>query len=144
MLITDIIALVIVVVLVALEMLPEFPQRIIWGVIMFLLGLLPLLFTYNILGLDIYSFNIMRFVAFYVVIVVGGLLFTEGIKEDNLALKFTSMAVGLVIIVVTSIPWLRDFNAISFDMPSYSVIIDFIFYLASGVLTIVGAFSTDR
>lgn len=137
---SDIMALVVVIALVLVELIPEKPQRILWGILLFILGLLPVLYMCNVIGFDILSYNLTGFVAMFIVIVVGEMLFTEGLKEENIWLKILSIIFGIVIILITSIPWLGDFNAISFKLPSYAPAIDFGLYLVAGSLTIIGAF----
>jgi hypothetical protein len=140
----DVIALATVFILVMIELIPEKPQRIVWGILLFLLGLFPFLKMIGWIKLDIYSLNLMKFVAIFIVIIVGELLFTEGLKETNLWLKIVSMIMGVVIIMLTSIPWMNEFDALSFQLPAYAPAIDFVLYLIAGGLTIVGAFLSEH
>ncbi len=135
----DIIAIAAVIGLVLIELLPEKPQRFLWGILLTTFGILPLLNMYNVFGYDIYSYNMTGFIALFIAIVCGELLFTEGLKEQNNYLKLVSVIFGLVIILITSIDWMQDFNALSFQLPPYSPAINFAIYMVAGVLTIIGA-----
>jgi len=140
---SDIIALAAVIGLVLIEIIPEKPQRIMWGIMLLILGLVPVIFMMNWIAIDIFSYPLTGFVAMFIAIVAGEMLFTEGLKEANIALKILSTVMGLIIIIVTSIPWLADFNAISFQLPPYSPVIDFSIYLIAGILTIIGGFKAS-
>jgi hypothetical protein len=142
-LIGDIIAIGFLIGLVLTSLIPLKPQRILYGVMIFVFGLIPLLDLFKIIELDIYTNSLFKFATIFTVMIVGQVLFTEGIKEENHILKALSMIFGLVIILVTMIPWMGDFGAISFTVPTYAPIIDFIIYVASGVLTIIGAFKAQ-
>ena len=139
-LLTDVLAIGVVIGLVAMYALPEKYLRIADGAILCLLGILPVLFMFNVINFDINSYLLVRFIALYVVIDVGSTLFAESIKEQEIWFKAPSMIFGLLIVLVTSIPWLEEFGAISFGMPSYSPLIDLILYIIAGALAIIGAF----
>ena len=142
-LIGDVIAIAIVIGLIAVEAVPLTPQRIFWGVFIFLLGLFPFLRMIGWIKLDIYAYPLMKFVAIFIVFIVGELLFSEGLKEDNVFLKITSMGVGVLIIIITYLPWMYEYHAVSFVLPSYTPLIDFVIYLCAGILTVVGALTTS-
>ena len=139
-LLTDVLAIGIILGLVAMYAIPNKYLRIIDGVLLFILGLLPVLYMLDVITFDIQSYVLVRFIALYLVIDVGSTLFSESIQEEKIWLKVPSMVFGLLIVLVTSIPWLQEFGAISFEMPPYSPVIDLSFYICAGILAVVGAF----
>jgi len=139
----DVIAVVFLVGLVLIGAIPLKPQRIIYGIMIFIFGIIPLLSLFKIVELDIYTNSLFKFATIFTVMIVGQVLFTEGIKEENILLKILSTIFGLVIILVTMIPWMAQYGAIGFSIPTYTPIIDFAIYISSGVLTMVGAFKAN-
>ena len=134
----DAIALAIVVCLVLILALPKNIQYIINSVTLIAFGILPLLYLYDVITFDLFSYPVAKYVIFFVVIIAGRELFKEGIKEENLAMKIPSIALGLAIVIITAMPTLFNYGAISFKLPTYSLIIDCVIYLACGSLLFMG------
>jgi uncharacterized membrane protein len=139
----DAIAIGFLIVLILIAAIPLKPQRILYGIMILLFGIIPLLKLFGIIDLGIYTHSLFKFATIFVVMIVGQVLFTEGIKEQNMVLKVISVIFGLVIILVTMIPWMGEYKAISFEMPTYTPIIDFAIYLVSGILITIGAFKAN-
>jgi hypothetical protein len=134
----DIIAIAIVIVMVAKDALPKKAVYAIHSLLLIGFGLFPLILYFNLLTFDIFSYGIAKYVALFVVIVAGQELFKTGLKEDNKVLQIVSLVLGVAIIVITALPQLTELGAISFTMPAYTPIIDFAFYLACGILLLIG------
>jgi hypothetical protein len=139
----DMLAIGVVLALVAMYALPDKALRITDGILLLLLGLFPVLYILNVIHFNINSYVLIRFIALYLVIDVGSMLFSEAITEENVGLKIFSMVVGLFIVLVTSIPWMQEFGAISFKLPSYSPYVDLVLYIVAGMLAVVGAFKAE-
>ena len=129
--------------LTAIGLVPEKPRRFFWGGFLLVLGLLPVLYVQGVIAFDIYSYPLTSFVAVYSVMLVGGVLFVEGIKEQNIALKILSIFIGFVIIILTCVPWAAEYGATSIQLPEYAPIINFAIYIAAGIITIIGAFKIE-
>jgi hypothetical protein len=142
--ISDFIAVGIVILLVLLLLLPRRVQYIINGIILLVFGTLPLLNSFGVLSFDIYVFPISHYIIYYTVIIAGKELFKEGLTERNFPLQILSVCLGFIIIVMTSLPVLYKYGAISFEPPQLDIIVDLLIYIFAGFLLVIGVFKTTE
>ena len=142
---SDFIAIGVVIALVLLLLLPRRVQYIINGLILLFFGTLPLLSHFGLVPFDIYMvFPVAHYILYYTVIIAGKELFKEGIREKGPILQITSIMLGATIIILTSLPVLYKYDAISFEPPQLDLIVDLIIYIFAGFLLVIGVFKSSE
>jgi hypothetical protein len=142
-----------VITLICLLILLVLPKKISYalsGVILIVLGIIPLFDALNYINLDLNNYPVLDFVIYFIIIIAGKDLFKEGVKESSgkgvsngisTYLKYPSIFLGLLLMVITSIPKLYKFHVISWTIPTYPLILDVILYVVSGIFLIIGVFT---
>lgn len=136
----DVIAITVMLVLVLAEMLPEKVLRFFYGTILLVIGTLPLLHVFKVIKFDMYAWPLIGFAAMFSVFEVGSILILSGFKEEQATLKILQIIAGAAVVIITMIPWMYEFGAISFDLPKYTEVFNFGVYVTSGVLTVISGF----
>jgi len=139
----DFIAIGVLLGLVSLEVLPLKIKRMIYAGLLIVFGALPFLYFMKMIKLNIYAFPVTQYAVLFSVIIIGRCLFAEGLKTQEIFLKIPTMILGLLIIFITATPTLYSLGAISFTLPDYLPVIDFIIYISAGIFGIIGAFKAD-
>lgn len=140
---SDASAIVIVVALVLIWLLPDKVTYLLTGTLLLIFGILPLLTYFGAINFDMYSYPISYYIVLYIAITGGEVLVYESLHEQVI-LKMLSMILGVVIVILTAIPTLKEIGAISFALPEYSPIINAIIYLTAGILLVIGAIKFSK
>jgi hypothetical protein len=109
------------------------------GLIVFIIGLMPLLYRYNVVGLDFTDSGLFKYMIIALGLLAGRELIVEGIKEENHFFKWSSIVFGLVLVCITSIPSLYQLGAITFTIMVDDIVL-YILYIISGLLLAGGSF----
>jgi len=110
------------------------------GIMLFVLGLLPLLYILGSISFNLVDIPIFQYLIMIIVIWDGRELIVEGFKEGVEVLRWASIIFGIVLIVIGTIPLLFNLGAISFNLPKIPDIILFSIYMISGILLAIGSF----
>lgn len=110
------------------------------GVIFLVLGVIPLLNQYGVIGFALPTVGGM---ILWVLAVIGGLfLLFDGFQEEQemrKALAVPSFIIALVLLAVGLVPLLSSFGVIGFALPGFIYsIFDFLF-AAAGLFLLIGA-----
>ncbi len=112
------------------------------GVILIILGSIPILNLLKYSNFNLSEFPVLDFVVYFIIVVAGKDLFKAGVEEEKRnILKFPSMILGLFMITLTSIPKLYKLGVIPWNLPPYPAILDSILYIICGVFLIIGIFT---
>jgi len=134
------VAIAIVTAFILTLLLPKLWKFLTNGIILFALGLLPLLHMFNKISFNIVDIPVFQYLLMIIVIWDGRELIVEGIKEENEILKWASIGFGVILIVLGTIPLLFKLGAISFSLPQIPEVILYSIYMISGLLLAMGAF----
>jgi len=104
------------------------------------LGILPILYDMEVIGLDITLYPIFNFAAYFFVVLAAKDLFKESFKEKESTLKWPSLILAISLLVLTTIPTLNKMHVIEFVL-NYPKIIDHILYLVCGLFLIISIFT---
>ena len=110
------------------------------GLFLVLLGVLPILYDYGKISLDVYSFPIYHYAAIFLILFAGKDLLREGWREKQSMLRWPSLLLAVIMIASVTIPKLHNMGAISFAL-DYPPIVDHVLYIAAGLFLIVGIFT---
>jgi 4-amino-4-deoxy-L-arabinose transferase-like glycosyltransferase len=111
------------------------------GLMLILLGVLPILYNNRIIDFNIESFSIMKFIAYFFVLFAARDLFKEGFQEENIKLKIPTMLFAIALLIFTTIPTLNNMNVLVIDLPNYPPMVDYVIYIISGIFLIFGMFT---
>jgi hypothetical protein len=121
---------------------PRKPISLLLGLAFIILGVLPLLNKFGVVGFTLPTLPQM---VIYVLAIIGGLfLFWDAISEGMGAfgitqqVMFASYAVGLVALALGLIPLLSSFGVIGFSLPALGETIINILFTIVGVLLLYG------
>lgn len=138
--IQNIVAIAIVTTFILTLLLPKLWKFLTNGIILFALGLLPLLYIFNKISFNVVEIPVFQYLLMIIIIWDGRELIVEGIKEDTEILKWMSIVFGIILIVLGTIPLLFKLGAISFNIPQIPEVILYSIYMISGLLLAMGAF----
>ena len=111
------------------------------GLILIAIGVLTILFELGITSLDANEFPIVRFAIYLLIAFAAKDLLVEGFKEKESSLKYPSIILAIILIIITTIPILNEYDFTSFVIPEYSPIIDGVLYTISGLFLFIGTFT---
>lgn len=140
--VTNIIVIAVAVLLIVSLRLAKKPKHLILGAILIVYGGIKLLSYYEIMQFNIPRIPVITYVISIVVTVGGASLILDSFREKSF-LKWISLTLGFIAVVLSVIPTLYQINAITFDIPSYPEFINFYLYLSAGILLIIAAFITE-
>jgi len=135
-----IVSIVVVILLILSMFLTKRVHYFFSGTVLLILGILPILREYGVIGIDINEFPIVNFVIYFLILLAGKDLLKEGIKEEREILKYPSIILGVVLIALTTIPTLNKLHVIEFVL-EYPPIVDSVLYIISGIFLIIGVFT---
>jgi hypothetical protein len=136
----NIISAIIVIGLFVIHIFSKKVHYFISGISLILIGLLDILFIYYIIDFDINTLPAIAFALYFILFFAGKDLFVESIKEDNNSLKYFTLIIAILIILLTTIPTLSKFGVINFNLPDYPNIVDSIINIVAGITLIIGTF----
>lgn len=116
---------------------------LILGVILLVLGILPLLATLKVLGsnpiafvTNILGINILQ----YAVAIAGLVLIVDAFMEMD-TLRIVSLIVGVVVLAAGLIPVLNTFGIIGFTIPFLSALLYQVVFIIEGIFLVIAAFA---
>lgn len=139
-----VVSIVTILVVIALFVPMLFSRRLhyaLGGIILLAIGTLTILFESGKTGFDVGEYPILHYAVYFFIVLAGKDLLKEGFKEKESVLKYPSIVLGIVLVVLTTIPTLNKLHVIDWAIPKYSPIIDGILYIVSGVFLLVGIFT---
>lgn len=110
------------------------------GLLLIFLGSAPYLYEYSIIPFNIMDFPVFNFTAYFFIVFASKDLFKEGFKEKESALKWPSLILAIVLIVLTTIPTLNKLQVIDFVL-EYPPVVDHVIYIVSGLFLLIGIFT---
>jgi NhaP-type Na+/H+ or K+/H+ antiporter len=136
----QIISIIIVIILFSLNIFSKRLHYIVSGLLLISIGVIDILFNQHYIDLDIHDYPIVAFALYFILFFAGKDLLVEAFKEENKTLKYTTLILSILIIVITTIPTLNSKGVIDFNLPIYPRIIDQIIYIISGIFLLIGTF----
>jgi uncharacterized membrane protein YozB (DUF420 family) len=140
----SVLSLVIVIALVGSLMLPKKLHYVFNGIVLILMGVMPMMYNARIISINIESMAIVQYMLTFIIVVAGRELIKEGIKEENKMMKWASILVGVFIITFTTIPALYAMGAIGFTMPNFPPELNYGLYITAGIFMLVGVFTLAK
>ncbi len=137
--ITNIVTIVILIILVGTFALPKKIRYAVHALFLLVLGLIPLLFSLEVIGFTFGEAGIIKYVVAVVVVFTARSLIMEGVKEEG-SLRWVSIIAGIIIIILSVTPSLYQLGALTFTIPSYPPLIDQIVYIIAAILLTLGIF----
>ncbi|MFC1741111.1 hypothetical protein ACFL3V_01065 [Nanoarchaeota archaeon] len=139
-LVVQVISIVIVAGLFLLMVLWKKAHYVIGGLTLCAISTLTVLFKIGKTTFDVGQYPILHYAVYFFVAFAGKDLIKEGFKEKESALKWPSLILGVVLIVITTIPTLKKMHVIEWALPK-SVYVDASIYAIAGLFMIIGAFT---
>ena len=140
--VTNIIVIAVAVLLIVSLRLAKKPKHMILGAILIVYGGSKLLSYHEVIQFNIPGIPIIIYALSIVVTVGGASLILDSFKEKHF-LRWISLALGFIAVVLSIIPTLYQINAITFEIPSYPEFINFYLYFSAGILLIIAAFIAE-
>ena len=140
--VANIIVIALAVLLIVSLRLAKKPKHLILGALLIGYGGIKLLSYHEVIQFNIPSIPIIIYTLSIVVTVGGASLILDSFKEKSF-LKWISLALGFIAVVLSVIPTLHQINAITFEIPSYPEFINFYLYFSAGILLIIAAFIAE-
>ncbi|MBU2561825.1 MAG: hypothetical protein KKD17_06005 [Nanoarchaeota archaeon] len=119
--------------------LPKKIRYVIHGLFLFALGLIPILYTLNVLSFTFGEAGIIKYVVAVVVVFTARSLIMEGVHEEG-PMRWVSIISGIIIIILVTVPTLHKLGALTFTIPEYPQIIDQVIYIIASILLFIGIF----
>ena len=141
-LITNLVTVVVLLVLVGTFVLPTKFRYGVHGLILFVLGLVPILFALDVIGFTFGEAGIIKYVIAVVVVFTARSLVVQGVKEEG-PMRWITIIMGVVIIILTAVPALHQLGALTFTIPQYPSVVDNIIYVLASALLFVGIFIAE-
>lgn len=141
--VANIIVIAVAVLLIVSLRLSKKPKHLILGAILMVYGSINLLGYYKIVKFSIPDLPIIMYILSIVVAVGGVSLILDSFKKKSF-LKWISLTLGFIAVVLSVIPTLHQIDAITFEIPSYPEFINFYLYFSAGLLLIIAAFIAER
>ena len=113
------------------------------GIVLFVLGGLPLLNTTGVIAFTLPAAltGLIAKIVLYLCALGGIWLLIDAFWEDaSDTTRYTSLIVGLIVLVIGTIPLLNQFGVIGFSIPVLSMTIYNVIFLVEGILLMWGAF----
>lgn len=139
----NIVTVVALTILVGTLLLPKRGRYAVHSLMLLALGTLPILYRLEIINFTFGEAGIIKYVVAVVVVFTARSLVMEGVKEESFV-KWLSILMGVVIIVLTAVPALHSLGALTFTIPQYPPLVDNIIYIAAAVLLFAGIFLTKE
>lgn len=138
-LLTSIVAIAVVFFLVVAIRFPKKFKHYIYGTLLLMAGLMPLLNYLGIILWTIPDIPLVKYVLNLVIAVTGGTLVWEAIKERS-AIRWPTAIIGAAIVAMSIIPTLYNAGAVSFNIPKIPEMIIYIIRMVGGILLILAVF----
>ena len=122
---------------------PRKPISLLVGLLFVALGLIPLLFSFGVIGFDL-PISIAGIILWVLSVVGGVILLWDAIGENmqimgiGQQLRMASIAGGLLLLAVGLIPILNQFGVIGFSIPEFADIIKNVLFVVFGGLLLYG------
>ena len=140
-LIVQVVSVVLVILLLASMIFSKKLHYFLGGVILVAVGVVTILFEGGFMSLDVTKFPIVNFAVYFMIVFAGKDLLKEGIKEQASVLKWPSIILGILLVVMTTLPTLKKTKVIDWALPKYPAVIDGGIYVVAGILLIIGVFT---
>ncbi|MFT4303745.1 MAG: hypothetical protein ACMXYG_04210 [Candidatus Woesearchaeota archaeon] len=122
-------------------MLPKIWKYFANGLILLALGVIPFLHGLGLVNFNTYTIPIFQYLVLIIAIFAGRELIIEGFKGEEGAVGLVSIFAGIILIVITTVPALYNFGAITFTLPAIPDEIIYGFYAFAGLMLALGAFT---
>ena len=136
----NIISIAAVIIVIGTFFLPKKVQYMLHAFFLLLLGSVPILYYFKVIGFSMADLVALRYIITLVVVMSGRELIVSGMHENHKGIRHASIAIGVVIITITVVPALATFGAITFSLPQYPAAIDSILYITGSILLFAGTF----
>lgn len=140
--ITNIVTIVILLILVGTFALPKKIRYGVHAIFLLFLGIIPLLYSLQIISFTFGDAGIIKYVVAVVVVFTGRSLIAEGVKEEG-KLRWVSIISGIIVIILAVTPRLYELGALTFTIPEYPELIDNIVYIVAAILLTMGIFMSN-
>ncbi len=140
---TNIVTAVVVIALLSTAIMPKRMNYGFNGILLLLLGGIPLLHDLGVLPFTFGEAGIIKYVVTVVVIFAAKSLIAEGIKEEH-TLRWVTITAGIVIAVLALVPTLYELGALTFTIPEYPGMVNQIIYLVAAILLFAGIFLAKK
>ena len=115
------------------------------GIILLIVGLVPLLNQWGILGFQLPEFvnTLLGTGIIYILAFVGLFTIIDGFMEGGFTEPWglISIVIGLIVLVLGIIPLLASFGVISFSIPFLTLTVYKVIFSIEGIVAIIGAFA---
>jgi len=139
----NIISITIVIILIITLILPKKIRYITHSIFLLMFGLVPIFYKLGLLGVTFSDAPQLAYAVLFIIVIAGRTLIVEGIRIEG-GIKFFFMTVGILIIIMTTIPVLHQVDALSFGLPKIPPIINEVLYVISGITLIVLTFMIEK
>lgn len=137
--IINVVTIITLLILVGTFLLPKIIRYAVHGLILLALGLIPLLYQFAIIDFTFGDAGIIKYVVAVVLVFTARSLILEGVKEESFV-RWVSIIMGILIILLTAIPALHKLGALTFTIPEYPAIVDSVIYIIAAVFLFAGMF----
>ena len=137
--IINLVTIITLIILVTTFFFPKAIRYAIHGLILLVLGLIPLLYQFGVINFTFGEAGIIKYVIAVVIVFTARSLIMEGIKEERV-IKWVSIVMGVLIVLLTAIPALHKLGALTFTIPEYPMIVDSFIYIVAAILLFAGIF----
>lgn len=114
-------------------------QYIIHAVFLFFMGLISMMGY-----LSLKEVIALQYVVTIVVVMSGREMIRYGMKTKKKQLRHPAIWIGVMIIILTVIPALSTFRAITFNLPPYPAIIDSLLYIIGAIVLGAGTYMASE
>ena len=109
------------------------------GLLLIIIGGMSLMYEFGLINYDIIAIPIMKYLLLLMVALSAKELCSSGFKEHG-KLRFISIFLAVLLIIITTIPALYSINAITFNLPEIPMIVLNCLYIMAGIVLVIGAF----
>jgi hypothetical protein len=113
---------------------------VISGVTLSAVGILTFLLHFGKIKFDVGDYPILIFALYFYIAFAGKDLIKEGFKEKESKLKYPSIILGIILVLINIVPTLHKLHVIDWVLPQ-NLILDATIYTVSGLFLIIGAFT---
>jgi hypothetical protein len=140
-LVVQIISAIIAVGLTVLMVISKRVHYFVGSIILVGVGVVTILDEYGITNINLDEFPVVNYAVYFMILFAGKDLLKEGFKEKQSALKYPSIILALLLIIMTTLPTLNKMNVIDWALPKYPPIVDAVIYIVSGIFLLIGVFT---
>lgn len=110
------------------------------GLMLIVLGFMLIQFEIFSVDFDWKRLPVVYFGLYLLIAFAGKDLLVEGFKQTKSALKYQSLGLGSLLVLMGVVPVLSRYEILSFVIPNYNIIVDGIIYVLGGLFLLFGKF----